>query len=158
MTEKSASRGQEAAKSSSLLQKRAILCVLLVLPLVLGAWKSMTGRTINPNYVERIQDGKTKKQEIMLYFGDPQEIKRTADGLVYVYKSFKDAPAMAYRPEDRKINPQSDQLMVIDENRQIKKAPLKTEGKILRCTLTIHFKSDGDTVMSHEYKEFRDKD
>ena len=61
---------------------------------------------------------------------------------------------MPYKPEDRKINPQSDQLMVIDENKQIKKAPLKTEGKILRSTLTVRFKPDGETVMSHEYKEF----
>ncbi len=44
--------------------------------------------------------------------------------------------------------------MVIDENKQIKKAPLKTEGKILRSTLTVRFKPDGVTVMSHEFKEY----
>ena len=30
----------------------------------------------------------------------------------------------------------------------------KTGGKILRSTLEIRFKADGDIVMSHEYKEF----
>jgi hypothetical protein len=130
----------------------------MLLPLILGAWQSMTGKTINPRFVARIQDGKTTKHEIMLYFGDPQEIQRTPDGLMFIYKSFKDAPAMPYRPEDRKINPQSDQLMVIDENKQIKRPPLKTEGKILHSTLTVRFKPDGETVMSHEYKEFKDKD
>jgi len=138
----------------------AILCgLLLVLPLLMGAWQDMTGRTINPNYVSRIQDGTTKKHEVLLYFGDPQEIQRTADGLVFVYKSFKDAPATTpYKPEDRQINPQSDQPLVIDDSKQIKKAPLKKQGKILHSTLTIRFKPDGETVMSHEYKEFKNKE
>ena len=50
--------------------------------------------------------------------------------------------------------PQSDQLYLLDDNKQIKKPPLKTEGKILKSTLLIRFKPDGQTVMSHEYKEF----
>ena len=104
--------------------------------------------------MERIQDGKTTKNEILLLFGDPQEIDRTPEGVTYTYKSFKDAPAMPYRPENRKINPQSDQHYVIDDNKQIKKPPLKTEGKILKSTLLIRFKPDGETVMSHEYKEY----
>ncbi len=132
--------------------------LLLVLPLIMGSWRDMTGKTINPHYVDRIKDGTTKKHEILLYFGDPQEIQRSADGLVFIYKSFKDAPAMPYKPEDRKINPQSDQPLVIDDNKQIKKAPLKKEGKILHSTLTVRFKPDGETVMSHEYKEFKDKE
>jgi hypothetical protein len=140
------------------LRSGVVLLGVMLLPLILGAWQSMTGKTINPRFVARIQDGKTTKHEIMLYFGDPQEIQRTPDGLMFIYKSFKDAPAMPYRPEDRKINPQSDQLMVIDENKQIKRPPLKTEGKILHSTLTVRFKPDGETVMSHEYKEFKDKD
>jgi hypothetical protein len=61
---------------------------------------------------------------------------------------------MPYKPETREINPQSDQQMVIDENKKIKPAPLKTEGKILRSTLTVRFKPDGLTVLSHEYKEY----
>ena len=61
---------------------------------------------------------------------------------------------MPYRPEKRQINPQSDQIFVIDPNKQIKKAPVKTEGKILKSTLVIRFKPDGLTVLSHEYKEY----
>jgi hypothetical protein len=131
----------------------AVLMILL-LPGLLGAWKIISGESIDRRHVERIQDGKTTKHEILLLFGDPQEIDRAPEGVTYTYKSFKDAPAMPYRPEDRKINPQSDQLFVINEDKQIKKAPLKTEGKILKSTLLIRFKPDGQTVMSHEYKEF----
>jgi hypothetical protein len=132
----------------------ASVCLILLLPGLLGAWKIISGDTIDRRHVERIQDGKTTKNEILLLFGDPQAIDRTPDGVIYHYKSFKDAPAMPYRPENRQINPQSDQLYVINEDKQIKKAPLKTEGKILKSTLLIRFKSDGQTVMSHEYKEF----
>lgn len=137
----------------------AVLLGLLLLPLVMGgSWKDMTGKTINPRFVERIENGKTTKHEILLYFGEPQETQRTPDGLIFVYKSFKDAPAMPYRHEKREINPQSDQPLVLDENKQIKKAPIKTEGKILHSTLTIRFKPNSETVMSHEYKEFKDKE
>ena len=131
----------------------AVLMVLL-LPGLLGAWKIISGETIDRRHVERIMDGKTTKNEILLLFGDPQEIDRTPGGVTYTYKNFKDAPAMPYRPEDRKIATQSDQLYIIDDQKQIKKPPLKTEGKILRSTLLIRFKPDGETVMSHEYKEF----
>jgi hypothetical protein len=138
----------------SQLHRGVLLMVILLLPGFLGAWRIVSGETINPHYVERIKNGQTTKQEILLYFGDPQEIQRTSEGLIYTYKSFKDAPAMPYRPEDRKINPQSDSLYVIDDNKQVKKAPLKTEGKILRSTLEVRFKPDGVTVLSHEYKEY----
>ena len=131
----------------------AVLMILL-LPGLLGAWKVISGDTIDRRHVERIQDGKTTKNEVLLLFGDPQEINRAPEGLLYTYKSFKDAPAMPYRPENRQINPQSDQLLVITEDKQIKKAPLKTEGKILKSTLLVRFKPDGVTVMSHEYKEY----
>jgi len=131
-----------------------LLLLILMLPVSLGGWRSVGGETINPNYVQRIKDGQTAKHEILLYFGEPQEMDRTPDGLVFTYKSFKDAPAMPYDPKKREINPQSDNLWVLDANKQIKKAPLKTEGKILRSTLKVHFKPDGVTVMSHEYKEY----
>jgi len=131
----------------------APVLLILLLPGLLGAWRVMSGDSIDRRHVERIQDGKTTKHEILLLFGDPQEIDRTPEGVTYTYKSFKDAPAMPYRPENRKINPQSDQLFVINEDKTIKKAPLKTEGKILKSTLLIRFKPDGQTVMSHEYKE-----
>ena len=142
---------------NSLLGPGAVFLVLSLLPLIMGGgWQDMTGRTINTHYVERIQNGKTTKHEILLYFGEPQETQRTPDGLIFIYKSFKDAPAMPYKHYERQINPQSDQLMIIDENKQVKKAPLKTEGKILHSTLTVRFKADGQTVMSHEYKEHQD--
>ena len=132
----------------------ASILMILLLPGLLGAWKVISGDTIDRRHVERIADGKTTKNEILLLFGDPQEIDRGSEGITYTYKNFKDTPAMPYRPEDRKINPQSDQLFVVNEDKTIKKAPLKTEGKILKSTLLIRFKPDGQTVLSHEYKEF----
>jgi hypothetical protein len=131
-----------------------IVLAMLLLPLVLGGWRIITGETINPRYVERIKDGQTTKQEVLLLFGDPQELNRSPEGNVYTYKSFKDAPAMPYRPEDRQISPQSDQIYLLDENKQVKKPTVKKEGKILRSTLVIRFKPDQETVFSHEYKEF----
>ena len=128
--------------------------MILLLPGLLGAWKVISGDTIDRRHVERIADGKTTKNEILLLFGDPQEIVRAPEGVTYTYKNFKDTPAMPYRPEDRKINPQSDQLYVVDDKKQIKKAPLKTEGTILKSSLLIRFKPDGQTVMSHEFKEY----
>jgi hypothetical protein len=132
----------------------ASVLMILLLPGLLGAWRVVSGDTIDRRHVERIADGKTTKNEILLLFGDPQEIDRGSEGITYTYKNFKDAPAMPYRPENRKVNPQSDQLLVVDENKQIKKAPIKTEGKILKSTLVIRFKPDGLTVLSHEYKEY----
>ena len=133
----------------------ASVLMILLLPGLLGAWRIISGETIDRRHVERIQDGKTTKNEILLLFGDPQEIDRTPEGVTYTYKSFKDAPAMPYKPEDRKIAPQSDQLFLLpDDDKKIKKPPIKTEGKILKSTLLIRFKPDGQTVMSHEYKEY----
>jgi hypothetical protein len=128
--------------------------VILLLPGLLGAWRTMSGESIDRRHVDRIQDGKTTKNEILLLFGDPQVIDRSPEGLIYTYKSFKDTPAMPYRPENRQIAPQSDQLFLLpDDDKKIKKPPLKTEGKILKSTLLVRFKPDGQTVMSHEYKE-----
>jgi hypothetical protein len=138
------------------LLRRRLTPVLLVLllPFFIGAWKIMTGDTINPNLVGRIQDGKTTKNEILLFFGDPKEIQRTPEGPIYKYISYKDAPAMPYRPENRVPEDQSSVPFLLDDKHQVKKPPLKTEGQILRSTLTIRFKPDGETVMSHEYKEY----
>jgi hypothetical protein len=146
----------EGGRSSARHRCRRVASVLMILllPGLLGAWKVISGESIDRRHVERIADGKTTKNEILLLFGDPQEIDRSSEGVTYTYKNFKDAPAMPQKPEDRKIAPQSDQLLVVDENKQIKKAPLKTEGKILKSTLLIRFKLDGQTVMSHEYKEY----
>jgi hypothetical protein len=132
----------------------ALVLVVLLLPGLLGAWRIVSGETIDPRHVERIKDGTTTKLEILTLFGDPQDIDRTADGVTYLYKSFKDAPALPYKPENREIAPQSDQLYLVDDRKQVKKPTVKKEGKILRSTLLIRFKPDGQTVMSHEYKEF----
>jgi hypothetical protein len=127
--------------------------LLLGLMLLLLAWRDVTGNTINPRYVERIKDGQTTKNEITVMFGEPQEIKRTENGVVFTYKSFKDAPTLPYDPGKRQPNPQSTQLYVIDEDKTVKKAETKTEGKILKSTLIIYFKPDGQTVVGHEYTE-----
>ncbi len=132
----------------------ALVLLVLLLPGLLGAWRIISGDTIDPRHVQRIQDGKTTKMEILTLFGDPQDIDRTPDGVTYLYKSFKDAPATPYKPEERKIAPQSDQLYLLDDKKQIKKPTVKTEGKILKSTLLIRFKPGGETVMSHEYQEF----
>ena len=144
-----------AAPQGDLVLGRLVpILLILLLPLLLGAWQDASGNTINPNYVKRIENGKTSKHEILLYFGDPKEIEKTDGGPVYKYFSYKDAPAgLPYQHEKRKIQEQSDQLYLADD-KQVKKVPVKTEGKILRSTLVIRFKSDGVTVMSHEYKEF----
>jgi hypothetical protein len=135
-------------------RRLTLVVMILLLPGLLGAWRIVSGDSIDPRRVARIKDGKTTKHEILTLFGDPQEIERTSEGMVYTYKSFKDAPAMPYKHEDRKINPQSDQLFVIDEDKKIKRPVIKTEGKILRSTLLIRFKPDGETVLSHEFKEY----
>jgi hypothetical protein len=131
-----------------------LVLMIMLLPGLLGAWRIISGDTIDARHVNRIKDGKTTKQEILLLFGDPQEIDRTPEGVVYLFKSFKDAPAVPYDPSKRPINPQSDQIFVRDDDKKIKKAPVKTKGKILKSTLLIRFKSDGETVMSHEFKEY----
>ena len=147
----------EGGRTAARLRGRRIASVLMILllPGLLGAWKIISGETIDRRHVERIADGKTTKNEILTLFGDPQEIDRSSEGITYTYKNFKDAPANPYRPEDRKIAPQSDQIFLLpDDDKKVKKPPLKTEGKILKSTLIIRFKPDGQTVMSHEYKEF----
>lgn len=134
--------------------RMGLVLIILLLPGLLGAWRIMSGDTLNPRMVANIKDGKTTKQEILVMFGDPQEINRTSEGVTYLYKSYKDAPAMPYKWQDRKINPQSDQRMLIDSDKQIKKVPIKTKGTILRSTLLIRFKPDGMTVLNHEFKEY----
>jgi hypothetical protein len=127
---------------------------ILLLPLLLGAWQDFTGNTINPRFVERIQNGKTTRTEILAFFGEPKDVQKSDLGPVYHYFSYKDAPLeKPYKHSERHIQEQSDKLYLADD-KQIKKVPVKTEGKILRSTLTVRFKSDGETVMSHEYKEF----
>ena len=149
-------RGEKPRLTSRPPARRGVLILaILALPLFLGAWRDVSGNTINPKYVERIKDGQTTKQEILLLFGDPQDSQHSSEGTVFTYKSFKDAPQLPYKHEERKIAPQSDQPYIIDQDKKIRKAPLKTEGKILRSTLVVRFKPDGQTVQSHEYQEVK---
>jgi hypothetical protein len=136
-------------------RKAAIVILVLVLPLLLGAWKIIKGRGINPSYVERIQDGKTKKHEILTLFGDPQEIKRTSEGVVYVYKSFRDKDA-GPRLEGRKFTDVQQKPYLTDEDlKELDKTSIKQQAnKELASTLIIRFQPDGETVQSHDYKEF----
>lgn len=68
--------------------------LLLIAVMLLSAWQDITGNTINPRYVERIKNGQTTKNEIMILFGEPQQVNRTTDGVVFVYRSYRDAPVL----------------------------------------------------------------
>lgn len=136
-----------------LLSRAALLLGVLALALVFGAWRDISGNTINPDYVSRIKDGQTSKHEIILLFGDPQEVVRTPEGRIFKYASYKDAPQFSSKLE-RQIDEQSATPFFLDEDKKIKRVPLKKAGKILKSTLIIRFKPDGDTVMTHEYKEY----
>ncbi len=135
-------------------RKLGAVLVALAVPLLLGAWKDIVGRGINRTYVERIQDGKTKKPEILTWFGDPHEVKRTPEGVIYIYQTFRpksDRP----RKDTREIRPAADTPYHLEQNLQMRSTKEK-EGptKELESRLTIRFKPDGETVQSHEYREF----
>jgi len=119
-------------------------------------WKTL-GETINPRYVERIKNGETKKHEILMYFGDPQEVERSPDGMVYKYFSYKEGSSLPYRPEDRKPVTDSEQLsnpFYLDKDKNIKMVQKPKSEKALKRSLTVRFKPDGETVLSHEYREY----
>jgi|UniRef100_A0A7C3WHK3 hypothetical protein len=131
--------------------------LLLLIPCLLlasGAWQGLKEGSINPRYVARIQDGKTTKHEILLWFGDPQEVERGPEGPVFKYVSYKDAPELPSRNIYKEPDPQSSAPFVLDEEKKIKKLTRKTKGEIVQSTLTIRFSPDGNTVLRHEYKEF----
>lgn len=129
-----------------------LLLLLLALVLVSG-WRQLTGDNLNPRFIDRIQDGKTTKNEILLWFGEPQEVKKTPTSLIYIYKSYVDTPALPYNPDKREINPQSYTPFLIDEDKNIVPKKEKTAGKILRSTLTIYLKPETQVVTGHEYVE-----
>jgi len=144
--------------SQNLIQKgrgAAIVLLIIALPLLLGAWTITTSRGINPRYVDRIQDGKTKKSEILTLFGDPQETKRTPEGLVFVYKTFrtKDKP-VSWKDKDNesKTSTSVDSPYSLEQN--LKRKPKEGPVQEVSSALTIFFGSDGETVQSHEYKEY----
>jgi hypothetical protein len=134
-----------------------LLRLSLLVGLVLGgvAWKELGGANFNPRYIDRIVNGQTKKHEILTLFGDPQEIRRSPEGVVFIYKNFKAAepegkPQIYKKPQDQSLTP----YPVGDEGRQVAAPPTKTPTRVLKSTLTIYFKPDGETVQSHEFKEF----
>jgi hypothetical protein len=147
------SQGNNTYRRSN--RKAALVVLFLALPLLLGAWKIIRGRGINPSYVERIQDGKTKKHEILTLFGDPQDIKRTPEGVEYVYKSFRDKDAVT-PGKGRKFTDVHQKPYLTDEDlKELDKTSIKQKAhKELASTLIIRFQPDGETVQSHDYKEF----
>jgi outer membrane protein assembly factor BamE (lipoprotein component of BamABCDE complex) len=136
------------------LARGGLVFLIISLVLIVGAWRDLSGGGINPRYVARIQDGKTTKHQILLWFGDPQDVDRTQAGVVFKYVSYKDAPELPSKDIYKVPEPQSTTPFFLDEEKRVKKLTKKTKGEIVQSTLTIRFKPDGETVMSHEYKEF----
>ncbi len=128
-----------------------LVLLVLALPLLLGAWKIITEKGINPSYVERIQDGKTKKHEILTLFGDPEEIDRTPSGLVYTYKSFREKETLPGRQSGERSVQDSPYF---NENWMKNLPKEKDSSKELDSVLIIRFDPDGQTVRSHEFKEY----
>ena len=148
--------GLALRRGGRVLSRTGQILLLLAAVLLLGAWSDFTGNTINPRYVQA-HPGRQDHQA-----GGPAcflEIPRRSSAPIWGRSTSISAirttrPDMPYKPEERKIEEQSDQIYLLDDKKQIKKPVVKKEGKIPRSTLTIRFKKDGDTVMSHEYKEF----
>lgn len=135
--------------AGALLRRAAVVFCILALPVTLGAWRDMIGQTINPRFVERIENGQTTKHEILLWFGDPEKVERTPAGPVFHYVSYKDPPP----PPGQERGLQSTTPYYLDEQKQVKRFTPKTKGEIVHSTLTIRFTPDGEQVMSHVYKE-----
>ncbi len=145
--------GPQAIAPKSWTLKLAALAGLAFLLLALGGWSDVSGNTINPRYVERIKDGQTTKHEILALFGDPQNVQRTPQGVVFRYASYKDAEPMGVKPE-RQIDEQSSTPFFLDPDKKVQKVPTKKGSKVLGVTLTIWFKPDGEIVAGHEYKKY----
>jgi|WetSurMetagenome_2_1015567.scaffolds.fasta_scaffold308295_2 hypothetical protein len=132
----------------------ALALVVLALPLFLGGWSITRTKGINPSYVDRIEDGTTKKSEILTLFGDPQETKRTPEGMIYVYKTLrtKETPHGKKKKDDVSVAPSVDSPFTLEET--LKRKPKEGPAQELESMLIIHFKPDGETVMSHEFKQY----
>jgi len=136
---------------------RQVALVLLVftLPLFLGAWKIIMGRSINPAYVERIQDGKTEKHEILTLFGEPDEVDRTPEAVVYVYETFRNKETLPQRERQLQSTPQDSPYFREDWLKEKKKREAAAAAnKELDRRLIIRFDREGQTVQSHEYRQF----
>jgi len=133
---------------------RTAAVLLAGLILLTAAWRDVSGNTINPRYVAKIKDGVTNKNEIMLLFGEPQEVQRLDNMVVFFYRSYKDAtPLSSKQPLDREVSEQSTHPFFLDQDKSIKTVKKEKHPKILRSTLIVRFKPDGYTVLSHDYKE-----
>ena len=133
----------------------ALVLFFLALPLLVGGWKIIMNKGINPSYVDRIEDGKTKRSEILTLFGDPQETKRTPEGMIYVYKTLraKETPqSKKKKGDDVNIAPSVDSPFTLEET--LKRKPKADPAHEVSSMLTIYFKPDGETVMSHEFKQY----
>ena len=139
-------------KRARRVRQTALVLLVFTLPLFLGAWKIVPGRDINPAYVDRIQDGKTKKHEILTLFGDPDEIDRTPEGTVYIYKTFREKTALPKK--ERKALGTVQDSPYFTEDWVKNKSTQKEPGKELASMLAIRFGQDGETVQSHAYKQF----
>ena len=139
-------------KQAGRARQAALFLLVFTLPLFLGAWKIVRGRDINPAYVDRIQDGKTKKHEILTLFGDPDEIDRTPEGTVYIYKTFREKTALPKK--ERKALGTVQDSPYFTEDWVKNKSTQKEPGKELASMLAIRFGQDGETVQSHAYKQF----
>jgi hypothetical protein len=132
----------------------ALALFVLALPLLLGGWKINMNKGINPSYVDRIEDGKTKRSEILTLFGDPQETKRTPEGIVYVYKTLrpKETAQSKNKKDDASIAPSVDSPFTLEQTlkRKPKEGPKQEVGSIL----TIYFGPDGETVRNHSFKQY----
>jgi hypothetical protein len=132
----------------------ALALFVLALPLLLGGWKINMNKGINPSYVDRIENGKTKRSEILTLFGDPQETKRTPEGIVYVYKSLrpKETAQSKNKKDDASIAPSVDSPFTLEQTlkRKPKEGPKQEVGSIL----TIYFGPDGETVRNHSFKQY----
>ena len=139
-------------KQAGRARQAALFLLVFTLPLFLGAWKIVRGRDINPAYVDRIQDGKTKKHEILTLFGDPDEIDRTPEGTVYIYKSLRDKKALPKK--ERKALGTVQDSPYYTEDWLKKKSTQQEPDKELASMLVIRFGRDGETVQNHDYKQY----
>jgi hypothetical protein len=133
-------------------RKLPALLTLLLAVVLLGGWRDF-GETINPKYVARIKDGVTTKHEILLLFGDPQNVDRSPEAVIFTYRSYADAPPPVSSKLYHEANPQSSTPFVIDDQKNVKLKTPHKGGKILKGTLTVRFTPDGQKVVGHEYKE-----
>jgi outer membrane protein assembly factor BamE (lipoprotein component of BamABCDE complex) len=134
----------------------ALALLILAAPFLVGGWEITMHKGINPSYVERIQDGKTKKSEILTLFGDPQETKRTSDGLIFVYQTYRTKEKSVSWKDSKTEEPKT--AAAVDSpyslEQTLKRKPKEGPAQEVSSALTIYFGSDGETVQSHDFKQY----